>query len=186
MINSLDTVSFRGASVYDEAIAVSAKGVASPTALAMTLPADKGCYALHLRLTQPRTLRIGQLGRFTFPSSEYIYVGSAFGSGGLRSRVGRHLRGDGRWHWHIDYLRSAADVHGCFYTVTDRPLECEWSQALAALPNATIPVPHFGSSDCRSRCRSHLIAFSTDFRLAIVQRALADVVGRTIDQVFVD
>lgn len=165
---------------------MSAKGIALSTALAMTLPAEGGCYVLHLHLSRSRTLRIGQLGRFTFASGEYIYVGSAFGLGGLRSRVGRHLHSDGRWHWHIDYLRSAADVHGCFYTVTDRPLECEWSQALAALPNATIPMPRFGSSDCRSGCRSHLIAFSTDFRLAIVQRALADVVGRTIDQVFVD
>lgn len=186
MINSLDTVSLRGASVYDEAIAVSAKRIASPTALATTLPADNGCYVLILQLSRARPITVGRSGKVLFPRGIYLYVGSAFGSGGLRSRVGRHLRGDGRWHWHIDYLRSAADVHGCFYTVTDRPLECEWSQALAALSNATIPVPHFGSSDCRSGCRSHLIAFSTDFRLAIVQRALADVVGRTIDQVFVD
>ena len=25
---------------------------------------------------------------------------------GLQARVGRHLRGDGTRHWHIDYLRA--------------------------------------------------------------------------------
>ena len=141
------------------------------------LPRGAGCYVLILRLSSMRSITVGRLGKVLFLQGTYLYVGSAFGSGGLRSRVGRHLRGDSRWYWHIDYLRSAAEVHGCFYTVTDRPLECEWGQALAALPNAAIPVPHFGSSDCRSGCRSHLIAFSTDFRLSIVQRALADVCG---------
>ncbi len=138
------------------------------------LPDGRGCYALHLHLSQPRTLRIGQLGRFTFPSGEYIYVGSALGSGGLRARVGRHLRGDGKVHWHIDYLRRAvAEVQNCFYTVTDKPLECEWSKALAALPDAMVPVPYFGSSDCRAGCISHLIAFPLGFDLIVIQRALA-------------
>ena len=60
------------------------------------LPTERGSYALHLRLARSRVLQIGRLGRFTFPAGEYIYVGSALGAGGLRSRVGRHLRGDGK------------------------------------------------------------------------------------------
>lgn len=170
-------MSLRGASVYDEAIAVSAKRIASPTALATTLPADNGCYVLILQLSRARPITVGRSGKVLFPQGIYLYVGSAFGSGGLRSRVGRHLRGDGRWHWHIDYLRSVADVHGCFYTVADRSLECEWSQALAALPNATIPVPHFGSSDCRSGCEAHLIAFPLRLDWIIVKRILTQVAG---------
>jgi Uri superfamily endonuclease len=156
------------------------------TALAMTLPAEGGCYVLVTCLPRAQSIAVGRFGKVLFPRGTYLYAGSAFGLGGLRSRVGRHLRGDGILHWHIDYLRAAAEVRGCFYTVTDRPLECEWSQALAALPNATIPMPRFGSSDCRSGCRSHLITFSTGIRLTIIQRVLADVAGRAVDQVFVD
>ena len=125
----------------------------------MTLPADAGTYLLHLRLERSRWLTVGRLGEFRFPAGEYVYVGSAFGPGGLRARLGRHLRGDGRPHWHIDTLRAAATVCGFKFAVTDRPLECVWSQALATLPQAGIPVPGFGSSDCRLGCRAHLIAF---------------------------
>jgi Uri superfamily endonuclease len=170
----------------DEASSARANGIASPTALAMTLPADNGCYVLILQLACARSITVGRFGKALFSQGTYLYVGSAFGSGGLRSRVGRHLCGAGTPRWHIDYLRAVADVHDCFYTVTDKPRECEWSQALAALSNATIPVPHFGSSDCRSGCRSHLIAFSADIRLILIQRVLADVAGEAIVQVFID
>jgi Uri superfamily endonuclease len=94
-----------------------------------------------------------------FPAGDYIYVGSAFGPGGLRTRLGRHLRGDGHPHWHIDTLRAAASVVGYVFAIADQPVECRWSQALAALPQARIPAPGFGSSDCRSGCQAHLIAF---------------------------
>ena len=137
-----------------------------------TLPTECGSYALHLRLVRSRVPQIGRLGRFTFPAGEYIYVGSALGAGGLRSRVGRHLRGDGKSHWHIDYLRSVARVVNCLYTVSDEPLECVWSQALAALPGATMPVPGLGSSDCRSGCGSHLVRLPLDYDLATVLACL--------------
>jgi Uri superfamily endonuclease len=105
----------------------------------------------------------------------YLYVGSARGAGGLRARVGRHLLGGGARHWHIDYLRADAEVLGAFYTVTDRMLECEWSQTLAQLPRAFIPVPHFGSSDCKSGCTAHLIAFPRFPGRSDLQRVLGQV-----------
>ena len=40
-------------------------------------------------------ISIGRLGQQHFPIGDYFYVGSARGAGGLRARVGRHLRGDG-------------------------------------------------------------------------------------------
>jgi Uri superfamily endonuclease len=139
------------------------------------LPDSAGCYTLVMRLPRARSIRVGRLGRVLFPRGVYVYVGSALGSGGLRSRVGRHLRGDGKVRWHIDYLRrrAIAAVEACFYTVADKSFECEWSKALAALPDATVPVPHFGSSDCRTGCRSHLIAFPPGCELNAIQRALA-------------
>jgi Uri superfamily endonuclease len=59
-----------------------------------------------------------------------------------------------------------AKVRNCFYTVTDESLECVWSQALAALPGATIPVRGLGSSDCRSGCGAHLVQLPVDYDLA--------------------
>jgi len=123
------------------------------------LPVSPGTYALHLLVSRARLIGIGRLGQYRVPIGDYFYLGSARGAGGLRARVGRHLRGDGALHWHIDTLRAAAEVREVFYTVTDIPLECLWSQTLAQLPEAFIPVPHFGASDCRSGCGAHLVAF---------------------------
>ena len=123
------------------------------------VPPSRGSYMLHHYFSLSQLLVIGRLGSYCLPAGHYFYVGSARGGGGLRARVGRHLRGDGAQHWHIDYVRAVAEVREVFYTVTDRAIECKWSQALARLPHARIPVPYFGASDCRSGCRAHLIAF---------------------------
>ena len=133
---------------------------------------ERGSYVLVLELKRSRVLTIGRLGEVTLSAGVYAYAGSAFGSGGLRSRLGRHLRGDGAKHWHIDTVRAVAEVQNCFYTVSDTRLECAWSQALAALPDATIPVPGFGSSDCRSGCGAHLIALPSRANLQRVLQAV--------------
>jgi len=125
---------------------------------AIALPPAPGTYVLHLHLGRSRRVLVGRLGEIRFRTGEYFYVGSALGPGGLRARLGRHLRGDGQARWHVDALRAVAQMHSVCYAV-DEQAECEWSQALAALPGAFIPAPSFGSSDCRSGCRAHLIAF---------------------------
>jgi hypothetical protein len=86
------------------------------------IPADPGAYLLHLRLHQPRILRVGRLGEFSFAAGEYLYTGSACGPGGLRARLGRHLRGGGKPHWHIDSLRAAAEVTGYGYSLREKRL----------------------------------------------------------------
>jgi Uri superfamily endonuclease len=130
------------------------------------IPRALGSYALHLRLTRSRLLTIGKLGTFDFPAGDYVYLGSAHGPGGLRARLGRHLRGEGALRWHVDYLRRVAEVIGYGYAAEPRrdsrfpmPLECVWSQELAALSDAQIPIPGFGASDCRSGCAAHLVWF---------------------------
>lgn len=128
------------------------------------IPAQHGAYALHLRLCQPERLAVGRLGGFLFPAGEYAYLGSALGPGGLRARLGRHLAGDGRPHWHIDYLRRQAEVIAvgwalCGSSRQPPSLECDWSRALAALSVSTIPAPGFGASDCHLGCAAHLVAF---------------------------
>ena len=121
----------------------------------LTLPAQPGSYILWLHLSQSQDLTVGKLGHFTFPMGDYLYLGSARGPGGLRARLGRHLRGDGKIRWHVDYLRAAAQVCGFGYVFDTR--ECEWSQKLAELPGAGTPIPGFGASDCTSGCAAHLV-----------------------------
>ena len=144
------------------------------------LPSVHGAYVLPLFISRSQAIIIGRLGQHCLPVGHYFYVGSACGAGGLRARVGRHLRGDGARHWHIDYLRGAAEVRNVFYTVTDTSVECLWSQALAQLPNAFIPVPHFGASDCRSGCRAHLVALPRRADVTRVPRFLAQITSTPI------
>lgn len=131
------------------------------------LPDAGGVYALVLRLPSRTDVRV--LGReVRLVAGRYIYVGSARGPGGLRGRLGRHLRGDGRPRWHIDTLRAVADVEGFAYWLDDEATECGVARAVAALPGATIPIPRFGASDCRSGCLAHLIAVPDSLALADV------------------
>ena len=170
----------------------------------MNLPALPGVYALHLLLGESCEIQVGCLGKFLLPPGNYLYFGSACGPGGLRGRLGRHLRGGRSVHWHIDSLRACAQVQGCYYlalSVTAEAvqaetarLECVWSQRLASLPGAIVPVPGFGASDCRAGCAAHLLAFPPEIGLLNVaahdlmfeqriQQALATATGVAADSV---
>jgi Uri superfamily endonuclease len=116
-----------------------------------------GTYALLLALDAPVQLEVGRLGQILFESPYYMYVGSAFGPGGLQARISHHTQPVRRLHWHIDYLRQVADVIGIWYSADRVRFECAWANAALALRGAS-QVPRFGSSDCR--CQSHLIAVS--------------------------
>lgn len=126
-------------------------------------------------LGETHRLQIGQLGTAEFAPGLYIYLGSAAGPGGLRARLGRHLRGSDKQHWHIDHLRAVGSVIG-FCAVHDQdldsastPVECRWSQALAGRTDTFVPLPGFGSSDCKAGCPAHLVAI-TDANNASVAR----------------
>ena len=129
-----------------------------------TLPVAPGTYALALSLAGPVDLTIAGR-RVQLPPGLYVYVGSAHGPGGLRARLGRHLRGDGRPRWHIDALRAVAEVVGWHVAVSPLRLECAWAQSLAHLPGAAIPVPGFGATDCRAACPAHLVMLPADVDL---------------------
>jgi Uri superfamily endonuclease len=128
------------------------------------LPVPAGSYVLQLHLSRAHQIQVGKFAQAIFPAGEYIYLGSALGPGGLRARLGRHLRATGKHQWHIDYLRSVADVHAMGYGLArdeagNQPMECAWSQALVNLPGAFIPLAGFGAGDCRSGCQAHLVGF---------------------------
>jgi sugar fermentation stimulation protein A len=112
------------------------------------IPREGGVYALTLRVEAAATIRVGALREVTFEPGLYVYVGSA--RRGLRARLARHLRGDGRLHWHIDYLRRHARPVAVRWWTEGQ--ECALSDATAA--GAVRTVRGFGSSDCR--CAGHL------------------------------
>lgn len=117
-----------------------------------------GTYALLLRADKAEELEVGALGEMTVRPGAYVYVGSAFGPGGLRARVGRHARGDGALHWHVDYLRAATALEAVWYTHDAERRECTWAAVLRALPGASVPLDGFGASDCN--CPAHLVRFA--------------------------
>jgi Uri superfamily endonuclease len=100
---------------------------------------------------------VGKLGKFEFQPGYYLYVGSAFGPGGLAGRLKHHVKTSPCPHWHIDYLRREATLVQVWFSEDEIPREHEWANMLQALPGAIIPVNSFGSSDCA--CRSHLFYF---------------------------
>lgn len=120
---------------------------------ALRIPAAAGCYALLLQLERETRLDVGRLGQLDFSSGYYIYVGSAFGPGGLRARLNRHWLGGRRRHWHIDYLRAAARPVAAWYQVQQSSREHEWAATLAR-GRGLEPVAKFGATDCG--CASHL------------------------------
>jgi Uri superfamily endonuclease len=120
-------------------------------------PPDKGTYVLILQLDTSAHLTIGKLGSFDFPAGWYAYVGSAFGPGGLRGRLKHHLSPVTKLHWHIDYLRTVANVREVWWATDDTRYEHQWAAALQKSLDAIIPAPRFGASDCK--CATHLVYF---------------------------
>lgn len=96
-------------------------------------------------------MNVGALGSLKFEKGMYAYVGSA--QNYLEKRVKRHLGREKKKFWHIDYLldNPRAKVHRVFHINARRPEECRTTEELN---KKGIPIPCFGSSDCK--CESHL------------------------------
>ncbi len=120
------------------------------------ITAAGGTYALLLYCGAERRVRIGRLGRLELKRGWYVYVGSAFGAGGLRARIEHHRRVALRPHWHIDYLRRWARVVGV-RTAAGVRCEHEWAEIIGRMQGAETPLRGFGSSDCG--CEAHLFRF---------------------------
>ena len=120
-----------------------------------TIATGAGTYVLLFTCRDAACRDVGRLGRVTLEPGHYLYVGSAFGPGGVRARVARHLRRDKPRHWHLDYLREALEPLEAWYTLDPARREHEFAAALAAWPGLH-GIHGFGSSDCA--CASHLFA----------------------------
>ena len=146
------------------------------------LPHLPGTYALVLTFSERLEILVGRLGTLVLQSGFYVYVGSAFGPGGLAKRVGRHAQAGKKCRWHIDYLTAVTTVDAVWYTADNVHRECQWADAFRQMRGATVPLDGFGSSDCQ--CRSHLFFFQTRSSLrAFRQRLLRSIQGHAPVQV---
>ena len=88
----------------------------------------KGTYCLVLNLQKSQEILVGKLGNFYFEKGYYVYVGSAFGPGGIKARVKRHLKRVKPFHWHIDYFRRKAKVESVMAKEGNIRLEHAWAK----------------------------------------------------------
>jgi Uri superfamily endonuclease len=116
-----------------------------------------GTYALILEARSVFELTVGKLGRLSGRPGYYVYVGSAFGPGGVKARLKHHRQSALQPHWHIDYLRLQLPFNEVWYTHDLHKRECEWAKLMAGMPGAKVPFAGFGASDCT--CTAHLIYF---------------------------
>jgi len=120
------------------------------------LPAEGGTYVLVFQLTA-RTQVKTKYGYTVLQPGTYAYVGSAFGPGGIRARVGRHLRREKRVRWHIDWITTKDTFKPVEILVFEgERVETQVSEVLAGRFEA---VPGFGASDCREE--SHLFIITS-------------------------
>ena len=129
-----------------------------------------GSYALILQSDHHASIQIGRHGDMTLQPGFYVYAGSAFGPGGLQSRLAHHRRISIRPYWHIDYLRKQCELAEAWYTCDRQRREHDWAHCLLELPNARIPLAGFGSSDCQ--CPTHLLYFSSRPDVSVFRQRL--------------
>ena len=118
---------------------------------------ESGTYALILLSHSTAKVQIGRWREIDLIPGYYIYVGSAFGPGGVQARVSRHYRKKKSLHWHIDYLTHILSPWGAWYSHDTKRLEHTWATFFSDM-RETSSVPGFGCSDCS--CSSHLFQSS--------------------------
>lgn len=128
-----------------------------PPGEAETAPATSGAYTLLIELDRPVRIDLPGKPRTTLPPGTYLYAGSARGPGGMRARLARHFRKNKKMHWHADLITSRA-AHVSAVAV-EGGSECALLQEQLARSGTSVPIPGFGSSDCKT-CPAHLVKIS--------------------------
>ena len=112
-----------------------------------------GTYLLNFYSEQRASVWVGRLGKLDLDIGYYIYIGSAFGPGGVRARVRHHHRISQKPHWHLDYIRPSLSLQAVWYSLDAIRYEHEWANILYSALNMHVPLVSLGATDCR--CQSH-------------------------------
>ncbi|WP_456341689.1 GIY-YIG nuclease family protein [Thermovibrio sp.] len=114
----------------------------------------KGTYLLEFYLSGELSFSVRSGKFFTLQKGFYVYVGSAFGSGGIPSRLTRHLKREKKKHWHLDFITTSPLFSPeLVVLLPGLRVECMVASLISSL-HGSFPVDSFGSSDCS--CPSHL------------------------------
>ena len=119
-----------------------------------------GAYVIFMELAETLELRATSLGSAILAPGRYAYCGSAYGPGGLRARLRRHLRREKALRWHIDHLTAAGRIFALGLAPGGQ--ECALFEDLSRRPDVEVPLAGFGSSDCAS-CPAHLLRIGRHF-----------------------
>ncbi|MDP2699733.1 DUF123 domain-containing protein [Thalassospira sp.] len=125
------------------------------------LPKAAGAYVLVIELAHDLMLQNKRFAGVILGKGTYLYCGSARGPGGIAARVKRHCRTDKKPHWHVDELTANGAGRVSAVWVVPGGNECALREKGASIPGMSIPVPGFGSSDCK-KCQSHLLWWEGD------------------------
>lgn len=114
---------------------------------------EKGTYILFFSNNSEIEVVVGSLNKITFQKGIYLYIGSAFGPGGLTKRIQRHNNPSKMIFWHIDYLSTNRNfklisVIEIFSLIKN---ECSIVNFLLNdifLEDKISSISNFGSSDC--------------------------------------
>lgn len=139
----------------------SGRGARTPGKLKVFAEMTVGSYVLQIDVARPLLLSLRGEG-LRLPPGRYLYCGSAHGPGGVEARVSRHRKREKPLHWHIDQVTCQVGVGQAGYC--DERSECDFVSEILRLKGASVPIPEFGSSDCRS-CPAHFIQAPDSFDL---------------------
>jgi Uri superfamily endonuclease len=112
----------------------------------------KGTYCIIFKLKNKLTITVKSGKTYTLQKGTYVYVGSAWNSGGIESRVKRHLKRNKRKHWYLDFITTTNHFEAQkVITIPNRKVECNVASLLSTKYGG---IEKFGCSDCN--CFSHL------------------------------
>ena len=121
------------------------------------LRSQKGTYLFIFLLREELLIKTKGGKSFFLPKGIYVYVGSAFGKGGLKARIERHLKRNKKLHWHLDYITTTDKwVFLASVPFEGKKWECKIARLLEKF--GFEPIKGFGCSDCS--CTSHLFRLS--------------------------
>jgi Uri superfamily endonuclease len=106
--------------------------------------ARPGTYALVLSSEKRKAIQVGKLGTLHVQPGFYVYVGSAFGPGGVRARLAHHMSLAKHPHWHIDYLRMHTTLKEVWYRYNRKSQEHKWAICLAGMKGRRCQWPGLG------------------------------------------
>jgi Uri superfamily endonuclease len=135
----------------------------------VNIPDKPGSYVIVGELLNEVSIISGTFSGQILAGGFYLYAGSAFGPGGLKARIGRHLKSETKKFWHFDHLKDFLKIREIWYSLSgEKNFECYFIRKLQAQGSASFPILKFGSSDCRSACPAHLVKFSFDTDMGII------------------